>query len=60
MTDQEVYEILTKLYTKKLNGWFITGYKCPYCGHHYHTLRKEIYNHVRNCEGIENSRSLED
>lgn len=62
MTDDEVYEIVTKLYQRKTNGWFIFGYKCPYCGKHYHTLRKEMYSHVRNCEGPKQkvTRSLED
>lgn len=50
MTDDEVYHIATKLYQKKKTGWFITGYKCPYCSRHYHTLRKEMYGHIRSCD----------
>ena len=51
MDDEEILSILGKLYTRKRNGWFVTGYRCPFCKKHYHTLRKELYNHVRLCEG---------
>lgn len=53
MTDDEVYHVLTKLHqwNHVSQRWTIKGYKCPYCGHHYHSLRKEIYNHVRDCDG---------
>lgn len=60
MTDDEVLEVATKLYTRKRNGWFITGYKCPYCDRHYHTLRKEMFRHIRECDGPKEKKSLED
>jgi len=60
MTDQDILDSAIKLYTRKKNGWFITGYKCPYCEKHYHTLRKEMYNHIRKCDGPKIKRSLED
>jgi hypothetical protein len=61
MTDDEIMEIATKLYHRKVNGWFIVGYKCPYCDKHYHTLRSEFYDHIRNRKCvIKEVRSLED
>jgi hypothetical protein len=47
MTNDEILEIATKLYQRKKNGWFIAGYRCPYCEKHYHTLRNEFFTHVR-------------
>lgn len=52
MDDSEILEIMTKFYTRKVNGWFVTGYKCPYCDKHYHTFRKEMYAHVRRCHDL--------
>ena len=60
MTDDEVLESAIKLYQRKTNGWFITGYKCPYCFKHYHTLRKEMLSHIRECDGPKVKKSLED
>lgn len=62
MTNEEVLHVAVKLYEwkPKTGGWFIKGYKCPYCGHHYHTLRKELYSHIKNCDGPKETRSLED
>lgn len=62
MTDDEIRETATKLYQwkHKSGGWFISGYKCRYCGKHYASLRKEFYSHTRNCTGPKTNKSLED
>lgn len=62
MTDDEITERAIKLYSwrPKTGGWFIQGYKCPYCYKHYASLRREFYSHTRNCEGPKIKKSLED
>lgn len=49
-----------RLYQRKKNGWFIVGFKCPYCQKHYATVRKEFHTHVENCTGPKTKKSLED
>lgn len=62
MTDDEVLQVVTKLYQWRSvsKRWTITGYKCPYCEHHYHSLRKQLFDHIKTCEGPKEKRSLED
>lgn len=62
MNDDEVYSKLSKLHQWNTvsKRWTIKGYKCPYCGKHYHSLRKEIYSHVNKCDGPKEKKSLED
>lgn len=62
MTNEEIYNKAIKLYQRKQvsGGWFITGYKCPYCYKHYFSLRKEFYSHVKECNGPSTVRNLED
>jgi hypothetical protein len=59
-TDADVPDYVSRLYHKKKNGWQITGYKCPYCGKHYHSIRVELFTHVESCDGPKTKRSLED
>jgi len=60
-TDSDVPLDWIRLYQHKKNGWFITGYKCPDCLKHYHTLRAELFRHHETCKGpAKKNRSLED
>ena len=49
-----------RLYQRKKNGWFIVGYKCPYCQKHYATVNKPFHSHVESCTGPKSKKSLED
>lgn len=51
MDEDEIIDIAIKLYTYKNKSWHITGYKCPFCLHHYHTKNKRMLEHIYNCEG---------
>jgi hypothetical protein len=60
MTKKDIIELVTKLYQRKKNGWFIVGYKCPYCDKHYFTLNNPLIQHVKKCTGKKPARNLED
>jgi len=62
MTNEEVLAKAVKLYAwkHKTGGWYIHGYKCPFCYKHYASLRVEFYSHVKKCKGPKLKKSLED
>ena len=60
--DSDVPDYVVRLYQYRhiSKRWDVTGYKCPYCYKHYHSIRAELFTHVENCTGPKETRSLED
>jgi hypothetical protein len=60
MKEAELPQQTGRLYQRFKNKWIVKGYICHKCSKYYHSLRRELFDHVNTCEGPIDKRKLED
>ena len=51
MKEYELPGNVGRLYQRFKNKWIVKGYICHKCSKYYHSLRRELLDHVTSCTG---------